>query len=205
MRLGDEAASHFLNVQDRAATSLHENVSASRQIATWPLDSLLASAKAISRCISLRRQRRFRSTRQARSHRTSRLSSRSVQGVRLQNKVMSFALLASEFIQNARMSWTRCCSSASGRCKLLSAVTRLIYSLLDPAVKTTESIIATCCHNHVTIKADVDPKVFCFFIYVGDAGNTSFVDAGTPLGTTAIVTPGSAGYLLWECCILASL
>ena len=40
---------------------------------------------------------------------------------------------------------------------------------------------------------------------VGDAGNTSLVDAGTPLGATAVVTPGSAGYLLWECCILASL
>ena len=90
---------------------------------------------------SLRRQRTFRSTRQTRSHRTSRLSSRSFQSVRLQNKVMS--LLTSAFIQSARMSWTRCCSSASGRCKLLSAVTRLIYSLLDPAVKTTESIVAT--------------------------------------------------------------
>ena len=40
---------------------------------------------------------------------------------------------------------------------------------------------------------------------VGDAVNTSLVDAGTPLGTTAVVTPGSAGYLLSECCILASL
>ena len=40
---------------------------------------------------------------------------------------------------------------------------------------------------------------------VGDAGNISFVDAGTPLGATAVVTSGSAGYLLWECCILASL
>ena len=47
--------------------------------------------------------------------------------------------------------------------------------------------------------------VFVFFLYVGDAGNTSLVDGGTPLGATAVVTPGSAGYLLWECCILASL
>ena len=31
------------------------------------------------------------------------------------------------------------------------------------------------------------------------------MDAGTTLGSTAVVTPGSAGYLLWECCILASL
>ena len=35
------------------------------------------------------------------------------------------------------------------------------------------------------------------FRNVGDAGNTSLVDAGTPLGATAVVTPGSAGYLLW--------
>ena len=41
--------------------------------------------------------------------------------------------------------------------------------------------------------------LFC----VGDAGGASFVDAGTPLGATAVVTTGSAGYLLWECCILA--
>ena len=44
-----------------------------------------------------------------------------------------------------------------------------------------------------------------FSSYVGDAGNTSLVDAGTPLGATAVVTQRSAGYLLWECCILASL
>ena len=44
-----------------------------------------------------------------------------------------------------------------------------------------------------------------FFFYVGDAGNTSLVEARTPLGATAVVTPGSAGYPLWECCILASL
>ena len=48
-------------------------------------------------------------------------------------------------------------------------------------------------------------KSFASSFYVGDAGNTSLVDAGTPLGATAVVTPGSAGYLLWECCILASL
>ena len=46
---------------------------------------------------------------------------------------------------------------------------------------------------------------FVFSFYFGDAGNTSLVDAGTPLGATAVVTPRSAGYLLWECCILASL
>ena len=46
---------------------------------------------------------------------------------------------------------------------------------------------------------------FGLLFYVGDAGNTSLMDAGTPLGATAVVTPGSAGYLLWECCILASV
>ena len=61
-------------------------LSASRRIATRPLGSLLASAGAIYRSVSLRRQRRSRSTRQARPHRTSRLSSRSLQGVKLQNK-----------------------------------------------------------------------------------------------------------------------
>ena len=35
-------------------------------------------------------------------------------------------------------------------------------------------------------------------LYVGDAGNTSLVDAGTLLGATTVVTPGSADYLLWE-------
>ena len=28
------------------------------------------------------------------------------------------------------------------------------------------------------------------YLYVGDAGNTSPVDAGNPLGATAVVTPG---------------
>ena len=48
-------------------------------------------------------------------------------------------------------------------------------------------------------------RIRTLLFYVGDAGNTSLVDAGTPLGATMVVTPGSAGYLLWECCILASL
>ena len=76
-----------------------------------------------------------------------------------------------------------------------------IYSFFDPAVKTTESIVATCCHNQCEDQGGWDGLLLC----VGDAGNTSLVDAGTPLGATAVVTPGSAGFLLWECCILASL
>ena len=46
---------------------------------------------------------------------------------------------------------------------------------------------------------------FVFFFYVGDAGNTSLVGAGTPLGATTVVTPGSVSCVRWECCILASL
>ena len=34
-------------------------------------------------------------------------------------------------------------------------------------------------------------------LYDGDAGNTSLVDVGTPLGATAVVTPGGAGNLRW--------
>ena len=35
-------------------------------------------------------------------------------------------------------------------------------------------------------------------LHVGDAGNTSLVDAGTPLGAAAVVTPGSAGPVVGE-------
>ena len=47
------------------------------------------------------------------------------------------------------------------------------------------------------LEEDGSRYVLVFFFYVGDAGNTSLVDAGTPLGATAVVTSGSAGYLLW--------
>ena len=49
------------------------------------------------------------------------------------------------------------------------------------------------------LEEDGSRGVWVFYFYVGDAGNTSLVDAGTPLGATAVVTPGSAGYLLQEC------
>ena len=32
--------------------------------------------------------------------------------------------------------------------------------------------------------------IWSLLFYVGDAGNTSLVDAGTPLGATAVVTQG---------------
>ena len=45
-------------------------------------------------------------TQRARSHKTSRLSSRSFHGVRFKTRTLSFALLASERILDAMMSWT---------------------------------------------------------------------------------------------------
>ena len=58
-----------------------------------------------------------------------------------------------------RMSLARCCSGASRKCRLIWTVTRLFDSHFDPAVETTESIVAACCHNHAEIKADVDAQV----------------------------------------------
>ena len=58
-----------------------------------------------------------------------------------------------------RMSLTRRCSGASRKCRLIWTVTRLFDSLFDPAVETTESIVAACCHNRAEIKADVDAQV----------------------------------------------
>ena len=40
----------------------------------------------------------------------------------------------------------------------------------------------------VTINVKIKTKDG-LLLYVGDAGNTSLVDAGTPLGVTAVVTP----------------
>ena len=80
-------------------------------------------------------------TRRARSHRTSLRSSRSFRGVRLQSKCccpLHCWLLCGPRTQ--RMSLTRCCLSPSRKCRLIWAVTRLIYPLFDSAVKTTESI-----------------------------------------------------------------
>ena len=100
-------------------------------------------------------------TRRAHSHSTSSLSSRSFRSVRLQSKCccpLHCWLLSAPRTQ--RMSLTRCCLSASRKCRLIWAVTRLIYSPFDPAVKTTESIVSGCCHNHAETKADVDARVF---------------------------------------------
>ena len=53
-----------------------------------------------------------------------------------------------------------------------------------------------------------DILVLCFCVLLSlklEAWNISLVDAGILLGATAVVTPGSAGYLFEQCCILASL
>ena len=76
-------------------------------------------------------------------------------------------------------------------CTVLHFLTTLVVDFLQSAVVLRPAVDISC-------RRDI-------LLYVGDAGNTSLVDAGTPLGATAVVTPGSAGYLLWECCILASL
>ena len=81
------------------------------------------------------------------------------------------------------MSLTRCCFSANRKCRLIWTDTRLFYSPFDPAVQTTESIVAGCCHNHAEIKADVDAQVlshagcgiWCLGIASSDAdGNMVF-------------------------------
>ena len=78
---------------------------------------------------------------------------------------------------------------------------------LDPIAQ--KKFVACLLRKQVLISGDgktlQKSEDFVSSFYVGCVGNTSLVDAGTPLGATAVVTPKSAGYLLWECCIMASL
>ena len=65
------------------------------------------------------------------------------------NEDLSFALLASEFTQNAKMSWTRCCYSArrSVCCFRLSQASFDRFGIL--VSKTTESMVAcNVCRGH---------------------------------------------------------
>ena len=78
----------------------------------------------------------------------------------------------------------------------------ILASLCLEIISWVSSDIFVAIVGPIMIMSTMTRSCFC---YDGDAGNTSLVDAGTPLGATAVVTPGSAGYLLWECCILASL
>ena len=101
-------------------------------------------------------------------------------------------------------SWTRGCHGplllkCKRKCRLLSTVTRLIYSLLDPAVKKTESIVATCCHNQCEDQGEWDGLL----LYVGDAGNTSGRDRGRYprecwLSTLGVLHPGVP--VMWYVC-----
>ena len=84
-------------------------------------------------------------------------------GVRLPNRVLLFAQLASKYIQDARIMNKMLFKY---RQKVHAAFDRhqLFYSLLDPAVKATESIVATYWHNPESIKVDLDPKGLHFII-----------------------------------------
>ena len=149
------------------SASLTSMLSASRQIATRRLSCLLA-------CFRKCRLRHFPAE-------TAQVSISNLHGMFCSDKTgtttENIATIESEF-HNVRFR-TECCrlhcwlQSASGRedvmftmlfkCKLevhaVSTATRLIYSLLDLAVKATESIVETYCHNHKYITADVVLKV----------------------------------------------
>ena len=103
---------------------------------------------------------------------------------------------------------TRCSSRASRKCRLIWTVTRLFYSPFDPAVETTESIVAACCHNHAEIKADVDAQVLshaergirCLGIASSDPdgkwvfrGNLTFSDPPRPGTKDVIFGAGELG------------
>ena len=132
-------------------------LSASRQIATRRLDRFLASAEVTVSNISLRDSAgltRFAPTQRARSHKTSRPSSRSFHGVRLKTSTLSFALLASERILNAMMSWT-IVTQVQAEVQAASTVTPL-----DSDIKKTESINATSCHNQCEDQGGWDGLIF---------------------------------------------
>ena len=97
-----------------------------------PLTFLLLGVKHAGLGLELVEWTCFAPAKRARSHRTSRLSSRSSRGVRLQCKgcCRLHCWLRSR-PRTQRMSLTRCCSGVSRKCKLLSTVTRLIYSSSD--------------------------------------------------------------------------
>jgi len=100
-----------------------------------------------------------------------------------EQELLLFALLATEWTQNAKDA----IDTMLFKCKQevqadLDRHTSLDYTPFDPAVKTTESyvkensnpdgafrvkkgaphIVAACCHNHAEIKADVDAQVLSY-------------------------------------------
>ena len=71
---------------------------------------------------------------------------------------------------------------------------------LDPAVKKTESVVATCCHNQREDQNEgwsSSLRWGCREHFVSGCWHCLGRDRGR--------YPRSASYLLWECCILASL
>ena len=57
-----------------------------------------------------------------------------------------------------------------------------------------------------TLTSDITSRLNGTFLFtLGMQGTLRLWMLALPWAATAVVTPGSAGYLLWECCILASL
>ena len=83
----------------------------------------------------------FAPTQRARSHKTSRPSSRNFHGVRFKTRALSFALLASERILNAIMSRT---IVTQVQAEVQAAFDRDTFGFCCQEI---ESIVATCCHN----------------------------------------------------------
>ena len=156
-------------------------LSSSRQIATQHLDGLLASAKQMCRGTSLQDSACLDQTDTLTQNITTTESEFPESET---SRILSFALLPSQCIQNdAVQVQTKCRRLWIPLSRRQNPLLRLVVTINVKINKTKDGLL----------------------LYVGDAGNTSLLDAGTPLGATAVVTPGSAGYLLWECCILASL
>ena len=123
-------------------------LSVSRKIATRRLVSFLASAKVTVSNISM-----FRSD-------TTSMLTQNITTIKsefprceIPNKYVSFALLASERILNAMMSWT-IVTQVQAEAQAASTM------ISDSAVKKTESIIATCCHNQCEDQGGWDGLIF---------------------------------------------
>ena len=102
-------------------------LSFSRQIATQHLDGIFASAKQMCRAISLQDSACLDQTDTLTQNITT-VESEFPESET--SRILSFALLPSQCIQiDAVQMQTKC------------------RRLLDPTVKKTESIVATCCHN----------------------------------------------------------
>ena len=77
-----------------------------------------------------------------------------------EQELLSFALLASEWIQNAKNIIDMMSFKSKQEVQDKFGLSHVIYSPFGVAVKTTKSIVAAWYHNHVDIKADVYARVF---------------------------------------------